>query len=351
MLLKRISKHMKNYNSKISIMPKRRFLIMLLIIIFPLFIFINCTEVITPEDIIPPSTPANFTLLGGGDGQVRLRWSNNLEADFAYYRLYRSVNNINNFLTLVQLTQIEYLDRFLEYDTTYYYYLTALDNAGNESKPTSIIDVQPLNISAPQPPMFLIASGINNPLQSLLAINLTWTPPDIGDLLRYKIYRSNESDFVANASTLIDSTTIASYFDPFLPTNIKFYYKVTAVDKGFKESLPSKISSDMILNSAVLLTPANQTRFVEPRIFEWEPVENAVAYVVYVGNAPFSSVIWTSARTGETDIQYNGPALASSQIYYWWVGAYSRTKIILENGSEISSQVNSYSVVNNFFAE
>ena len=331
--------------NKISVFTKS-----IIVLFFSLIIY-SCTEIVAPEDITPPETPANFTLLGGGDGQVRLRWTMNIEPDFDFYRLYRSVNNTNSFSVLVQLTQIEYLDRFLEYDSTYYYYLTAVDKARNESDPTFIIDVQPLNVAAPQPPMFLVASGLNNPLQNLLQINLTWTPPDIGDLLRYKIYRSNDSDFVANATTLIDSTNIATYFDPFLPTNTKYFYKIVAVDKGFKESLPSKSSGDMILNSSVLVAPANQTRFVEPHIFDWEPVENAVSYVVFVGRGPFSDIIWTSSKTVNTSFQYAGPALVSSQVYYWWVGAYSRNKIKLENGTEIPSQVNSYSTVNSFFSE
>ena len=337
--------HYSTHKNKISL------IVNLLILTISSLVILSCTEVVAPEDVTPPATPGNFTLLGGGDGQVRLRWSANTEVDFNYYRLYRSVNNSNNFSLLVQLTQIEYLDRFLEYDSTYYYYLTAIDKAGNESKPTSIIDVQPLNVSAPQPPMFLVASGNNNPLQSILQISLTWTPPDIGDLLRYKIYRGNDSDFVANASTLIDSTNIATYFDPFLPTNVKYYYKIVAVDKGFKESFASKSSGDMILTSSVLITPANQTRFVSPQIFDWQPVDNAVAYVVFVGRGPFSDVIWTSAKTVNTEILYGGPAFAASQVYYWWVGAYSRNKIYLENGTVIPAQINSYSTVNSFFSE
>ena len=314
-------------------------------------LFSSCSEIIAPEDNMPPAKPANFTLLGGGDGQVRLRWSRNAEVDFDFYRLYRSVNNINNFTSLVQLIQVEYLDRFLEYDSTYYYYLTAVDKAGNESEQTSIIDVQPLNVSAPQPPMFVIASGLNNPLQNIREIRLSWTPPDIGDLLRYKIYRSNDSDFVANTTTLIDSTNIATYFDPFLQSNTKYYYKVIAVDKGFKESMSSKVNGDLILFSPQLVSPANQTLFGDPRIFDWDSVENAVSYVVYVGRGPFSDIIWNSEKTVNTETPYSGPTLTISQVYYWWVGAYSRENILLENGIEVPASVNSYSAVNSFFSE
>ncbi len=322
----------------------------LIFLVSSLMIF-GCSEIISPEDTDAPAKPANFTLLGGGDGQVRLRWTKNAEVDFDFYRLYRSVNNFNNFSVLVQLIQTEYLDRFLEYDSTYYYYLTAVDKAGNESEATSIIDVQPLNVSAPQPPMFVIASGLNNPLQNIREMRISWTPPDIGDLLRYKIYRSNDSDFVANSSTLIDSTNIATYFDPLLQLNVKYYYKVIAVDKGFKESLSSKVSGDLILFSPQLVSPANQTLFTDPKIFDWDSVANAVSYVVYLGRGPFSDIVWTSEKTSNTETQYNGPALTSSQVYYWWVGAYSRKKIKLENGIEVPATVNSYSNVNSFFSE
>jgi fibronectin type 3 domain-containing protein len=341
----KIQKNIHKRRQQIESLTKVMMLLTLVVLM------IGCSEITAPEDSDPPSTPANFTLLGGGDGQVRLRWSKNLEVDFSYYNLYRSVNNINNFSLLVQLTQIEYLDRFLEYDSTYYYYLTAIDKAGNESDETTIIDAQPLNVAAPQPPIFLIASGLNNPLQSIQEIRLSWTPPDIGDLLRYKIYRSSDSDFVANTNTLIDSTTIANYSDRFLLPNTKYYYKVIAVDKGFKESLASRVSSDLILTSPILISPANQTRFITPRIFNWASVENSVAYTVFVGKGPFSDVIWSSVITKDTEILYNGPALATSQVYYWWVGAYSREKVLLENGIELPATVNSYSIVNSFFSE
>jgi fibronectin type 3 domain-containing protein len=326
-------------------------LIKLILIPVTLLAFISCSEIIAPEDITPPQIPANFTLLGGGDGQVRLRWSSNTEVDFGNYRIYRSVNNTLNFVKLVDLLQTEYLDRFLEYDSTYYYYLTALDKAGNESLPTSIIDVQPLNIAAPQPPTYLIAQGNNNPLQSTIGIRLTWTPPDIGDLLRYRIYRSNDSDFVANSTTFIDSTIIATYFDQNIPLNTKYFYKIIAVDKGLKVSMASKSSGDLILSSAELVSPANQTRFSDPKVFDWDPVAGAVSYTVYVGRGPFSDIIWTSDKTSDSEISYAGPDLVSTQVYYWWVGAYSRKNIYLENNLKVPAQVNSYSSVNSFFSE
>lgn len=313
--------------------------------------FFGCSEITAPADTFPPESPRNFVLIGGGDGQAHFRWQRNLEIDLKSYRLYRSVNNITSFVLFVELSQVEYVDRFLEYDSTYYYYLSAIDNAGNESLPTNIIDIQPLNLSAPQPPSRVNASGLNNPVQGMREITVSWVPPDIGDLKNYLIYRGTDSAFVVSASSFIDSTNIAVYSDRLVQLNQKYFYKIIAVDKGQKFSLPSKTSNDLVLSSPVLVSPANNTRFGSPRLFKWDSVTDAVDYVVFVGNAPFSDVIWSSGKTKQIEINYSGPALQSSKVYYWWVGVYSKDKVRFDDGSEIPAQINAYSLINSFFGE
>lgn len=326
-------------------------ILLLLLFGFVTLSFFSCSEITAPADTFPPETPKFFTLIGGGDGQAHFRWEKNFEPDLKTYRLFRSVNNISSFKLLVEIRQPEYVDRFLYYDTTYYYYLTAIDNAGNESLPTNIIDIQPLNLSAPQPPSRINVSGFNSPLQGALEINVSWTPPDIGDLKNYLIYRGADSTFVPGASTFIDSTNIAFYVDRLVQLNQKYHYKIIAVDKGYKMSLPSKSSNDLILSSPVLVSPANNTRFGTPYLFKWDGVTSAVDYVVFVGNGPFSDVIWSSGKTKVTEINYSGPTLQSSKVYYWWVGVYSKDKVKFDDGSEIPAQINSYSLINSFFGE
>lgn len=321
-------------------------------IVLTFFIIISgCSEITSPEDVFPPATPRNFTLIGGGDGQAHFRWEKNIEIDLKGYRLYRSVNNISDFKLLVEIIQTEYVDRFLEYDSVYYYYLTAIDFTGNESSPTSIIDIQPLNLSAPQPPTRVIAAGNNSPVQGALEMRISWTPPDIGDLKNYYVYRGTDSSFTTGPSTFIDSSNIALYIDRTAQLNTDYYYKIVAIDRGFKESLPSKVSRDKILSSPVLVSPANNTRFGDPRVFKWNTVNDGVHYEVFVANAPFSDVFWTSGRITTSEIAYNGPALQSSKVYYWWVGVYSKEKIVFEDGSELPAQVNAYSLINSFFSE
>ncbi len=311
----------------------------------------SCSEITSPEDVFPPATPRNFTLIGGGDGQAHFRWERNIEIDLKGYRLYRSVNNTNSFTLLVEIVQTEYVDRFLEYDSVYYYYLTAIDFTGNESNPTNIIDVQPLNISAPQPPSRVIVSGYNSPVQGAVEMRVSWTPPDIGDLKNYLVFRGTDSSFTPGAASFLDSTNIALYVDRTAMLNTDYYYKILAVDRGFKQSLPSRATKDKILNSPALISPANNTRFGAPRIFKWEPVNNAVYYEVFVANAPFSDIFWTSGKITATEFAYSGPTLQTSKVYYWWVGVYSKEKVVFEDGTELPAQVNSYSLINSFFSE
>jgi fibronectin type 3 domain-containing protein len=252
---------------------------------------------------------------------------------------------------LVEINQTEYLDRFLEYDSVYYYYLTAIDFTGNESNPTNIIDVQPLNISAPQPPSRVIVAGHNNLVQGAQEMRISWTPPDIGDLKNYFVYRGVDSSFTPNASSFIDSTNISIYIDRSAQINTDYYYKIVAVDRGFKESLPTKATKDRILSSPVLVSPANNTRFGDPQVFKWNAVDDAIRYEVFVANGPFSDVFWSSGKITGTEIAYNGPTLQSSKVYYWWVGAYSKDIILFEDGSQIQAQINSYSLINGFFSE
>ncbi len=319
--------------------------------LFTVVSIISCSEIVAPSDTMPPNTPRGFTLLGGGDGQAFFRWEKSSEIDIKAYRLYRSVNNLNSFFLLVSLNQTEYVDRFLDYDSIYYYYLTAIDYAGNESSPTSIIEVQPLNTSPPQQPTRLNVSGFNNPSQGVQEMRVEWLPPDIGDLKNYLVYRSIDSNFTPDASSFIDSTNIAFFIDKAVQTNQKYYYKIVAVDKGLKVSLPSKSAGDLVLSTPQLISPSINSIFTNPKIFQFKGVENALYYVVFVGKGPLADVIWSSNKTTTGDVPYTGTKLQSSQIYYWWVAAYSKDKVTFDDGSEIPSQINSLSLVNSFFVE
>lgn len=342
---------MRKIYSSLKLKNVQKYLWIIFTTIFIISLYSCSNDTTTKPDTTPPDTPQNFTLLGGGDGQARFRWTKSPDTDLQFYRLYRSVNSPNSFDTLTETTQTEYLDQFLSYDSTYYYAITAVDQNNNESDFSHTIDVQPLNISAPLAPTYLIVNAFNNTIENRKYINLSWLPPSAGDLSYFKIYRGDSPEFPASSSSLIDSTFLGTYYDNLNEINQRYYYKITAVDLGGKESNPSLENSDLILDNPQLVSPSNFSKFNSPFKFEWDHTDSAKAYKVFVGNAPFADIIWESNKIETNEATYGGAKFVTSKLYYWWVGAYSRNKIIVDNVNELDAQINSLSSVRSFIGE
>lgn len=98
---------------------------------------------ITPRDIFPPSAPAS-PRIGPAPGRLSLFFPANPEADIAGYNLYRSADpdlpkdkwiKLNSEL----LTKTTFHDDRVESGKQYYYYLTAVDRAGNVSAVSEVV--------------------------------------------------------------------------------------------------------------------------------------------------------------------------------------------------------------------
>ena len=85
-------------------------------------------------DTTAPDAVSNLSAVSNGS-TIYIDWFNNDETDLTGYTIYRSVNNSNNFnpLNANLLTFSNYTDNNVSPGNTYYYYVTAEDNAGNES--------------------------------------------------------------------------------------------------------------------------------------------------------------------------------------------------------------------------
>jgi hypothetical protein len=98
---------------------------------------------VSPRDIFPPSAPASITV-AAAPGRLSIFFPANPEADVAGYNLYRSTdpdlpkaqwNKLNSAL----LTRTSFQDEKVESGKRYYYYLTAVDQAGNVSAPSEVV--------------------------------------------------------------------------------------------------------------------------------------------------------------------------------------------------------------------
>jgi hypothetical protein len=110
--------------------------------------------VLTPRDTFPPAAPQSLVaaVLPGATGEAKLvdlSWSINLETDLAGYRVYRSEQEgtQGELLTKEVLPTPAYRDTSVHNGQTYWYRVTAVDEAGNESAPS-----QPIAVEVEQPP-------------------------------------------------------------------------------------------------------------------------------------------------------------------------------------------------------
>ena len=96
---------------------------------------------IVPRDVFPPSPPQGLTVAAAAR-RLSLFFAPNPEADVSGYNVYRSESaeipfekwrKLNNAL----LNGTIYQDLTVEPNRTYYYRVTAVDNAGNESQPSA----------------------------------------------------------------------------------------------------------------------------------------------------------------------------------------------------------------------
>ena len=98
---------------------------------------------ILPRDTFPPAAPTAFTI-AAAPNVLSIFFAVNLENDISGYRIYRSTDvkqPKSDWLLLTNeiLQTNTFQDKSIESGKLYYYYLTAVDKAGNESRPSEII--------------------------------------------------------------------------------------------------------------------------------------------------------------------------------------------------------------------
>jgi rhamnogalacturonan endolyase len=190
-------------------------------------------DMFTPDSLWPPSSPRNLYSEDLNE-KVRLFWDQNTDLDLAGYNLYRSENTAGPFDTINDslLTEEFFLDTNVFNDTSYYYYVTAVDTDGNESKPSNIILSRPSN--RPDYP-----TGIFT--RSDIGANLVvWNEVNEDNIVGYNVYKSLNGiiDFTKLNDEPVTDTT---FIDTPVSNSIKFYYAVVSENDIGVESFLSDV--------------------------------------------------------------------------------------------------------------
>jgi fibronectin type 3 domain-containing protein len=96
---------------------------------------------LSQADTYPPAPPVGLGI-GPAPGRLSLFWAANSEPDLAGYIVFRSTDPSLSkdwtVLTPANYTKTTFTDTNVETGKTYYYYIRAVDNAGNRSEPSQI---------------------------------------------------------------------------------------------------------------------------------------------------------------------------------------------------------------------
>src|SRR5947209_9010117 len=181
-----------------------------------------------PPPPTPPSAPQNLAATGG-NAQVILTWqapASNGGSPITNYRIYRGLSPGTETLLTTVGAVTSYTDTAVTNGVTYYYQVSAVNNAGegpksNEASATpSAVPPPPTPPSAPQN---LAATGGN------AQVILTWQAPasDGGSpIANYKIYRGTTSGGETLVATIGNQL---SYSDTAITNGVTYYYQVSAV--------------------------------------------------------------------------------------------------------------------------
>lgn len=180
-------------------------------------------------DLVGPSTPTNLSATSDLN-HVNLSWQASRDNwGIEKYNIYgRSENQPFSFIG--SSVSNYFTHNNLPPNTTYYYYITAVDRAQYESGTSNEVSVQTLaDTAAPTIPSELTAKVVSD-----TRIDLSWTASiDNLRVVRYAVYRSaantdnNYTEF---------STTSTGYSFTNLSKSSRYYFKVKAVDAANNHS-------------------------------------------------------------------------------------------------------------------
>jgi hypothetical protein len=158
-----------------------------------------------------------FLFSNAFSGALMVSWDANSETDLSGYRLYYGTEQANYSESVDVGNVNSYAVQNLTEGQTYYFVLTAYDQAGNESAPSDEVSAL---ISGPQTMATTDPSGVS----------VQWSPITGAD--SYHIYRSR--DPYATVDTLVATVTDNSFLDDEHPKTKGYscFYKVKAVSGG-----------------------------------------------------------------------------------------------------------------------
>ncbi len=292
------------------------------------------------ENNITPIVPSGLTVDGAFDGMVGISWDPDTESSISRYNIYRSFEPDLNF-TLIGFTLNSYYeDIWLEYDSTYYYKVSAVNKAGLESNLTNAVFAKPKNLYPPIVPSTLNINARNR--EDSLEVFLSWNPSIDKDIAFYEIYRDTIQFLEPGAERHIGFTDKTNFTDKNdLKIGTTYFYRIRAYDKGDLKSSLSQIVSDYVLDKPKLISPLDKAEITKLTEFRIKTVIGEAKYKLIVQSSSVGGIVkeinfFVEEPGKEKLIDVSSLLLEAYKTYFWRVMTFTN------NNTEPNSYSNLY---------
>ncbi|MBN2602194.1 MAG: fibronectin type III domain-containing protein, partial [Candidatus Marinimicrobia bacterium] len=165
---------------------------------------------IDPSDSTAPSIPIGLAVDEDAsvEDSIKITWEANIDTDFDKYRVYRAtgVDSLPLYGLVAETRLTYHRDTGMEYNTDYYYRISAVDKNLNESEKSAAILGTSVNINPPAIPSDFTVYAYNLPGE-VPTVEVRWTANTESDLHHYSIYRHTTLQLTPDSSFFISQTT------------------------------------------------------------------------------------------------------------------------------------------------
>lgn len=282
------------------------------------------------RDAIPPVPPEGLTGKTG-PGSVLLSWQPGTEKDLRGYRIYQSMKKNADYYHLLNREPVTKATYTISLPKTadanpYFYKITAVDTADNESAFSNIVEMQLPDITPPRPPVFKTVDVQEG------KIILSWHTNTETDIAGYNLYR-NENKHPENKAIQLNekqlSKNTATFTDTFnLISETRYAYTLEAVDISGNHSRRSR---------ALTAASYDETPPSPPKDVKTRPMGGGILQVSWKqpGDEDLKGVVVFRAETEDgpfypvtamlKDTIFQDTDVRQGKTYYYRLSAFDRS--------------------------